>query len=34
MRADVERLLRHYEEQGYEGTTVIEEMSRGGGEVA
>ena len=33
VRGDIERLLRYYEEQGYEGTTVVEEVSRGAGEV-
>ena len=33
VRGDIERMLRHYEEQGYEGTTVAEEISRGAGEV-
>ena len=33
VRGDIERVLRHYEEQGYEGTTVNEEISRQAGEV-
>jgi hypothetical protein len=33
VRGDVERVLRHYDEQGYEGTTVAEEISREAGEV-
>ncbi len=33
VRGDIERMLRHYEEQGYEGTTVAEEISREAGEV-
>jgi len=33
VRGDIERVLRHYKEQGYEGTTVAEEISRGAGEV-
>ena len=33
VRSDVARLLRHYEEQGYEGTTVAEEIARGPDEV-
>ena len=33
VRGDIERMLRYYEEQGYEGTTVAEEISRGAGEV-
>jgi outer membrane protein insertion porin family len=33
VRTDVERLLRHYEEQGYEGTKVAEQVQRGAGEV-
>ena len=33
VRGDIERMLRHYEEEGYEGTTVVEEISRGAGEV-
>ncbi len=32
-RGDVERLRRHYEEQGYEGTLVRLEVARGDGEV-
>jgi outer membrane protein insertion porin family len=33
VRGDVERVLRLYEEQGFEGTTVVEEISRAAGEV-
>ncbi len=33
IRGDSERLLRHYEEQGYEGTAVDNEISREAGEV-
>ena len=33
VRGDIERMLRFYEEQGYEGTTVAEEISREAGEV-
>ena len=33
VRDDVARLLRHYEELGYEGTTVAEETKRGAEEV-
>jgi len=33
LRGDIERMLRYYEEQGYEGTTVAEEISRAAGEV-
>ena len=33
VRGDIERMLRFYEEQGYEGTTVVEEISRAAGEV-
>lgn len=32
VKSDIERMLRHYEEQGYEGTTVVEEISRRDGE--
>ncbi len=34
VRGDSERILRHYDEQGYEGTTVAEEIVRGDGEVS
>ncbi|MHB8834347.1 MAG: outer membrane protein assembly factor BamA [Candidatus Methylomirabilia bacterium] len=34
VRGDIERVIRHYDEQGYEGTTVVEEISRGVGEVS
>lgn len=33
VRTDIERLLRHYEEQGYEGTTVVEEIALEDGEM-
>ena len=33
VRGDIERILRFYEEQGHEGATVAEEISRGAGEV-
>ena len=33
VRGDIERMLRYYEEQGYEGATVVEEVSRGAGQV-
>ena len=33
VRGDKERLLRHYEEQGYEGTAVAEEIAPGAGQV-
>lgn len=33
VRGDIERVLRRYDEQGYEGTSVVEEISRAGGEV-
>jgi len=33
VRGDSERVLRHYEEQGYEGTTVAAEITREAGEV-
>ena len=33
VRGDIERVLRYYEDQGYEGTTVAEEISRKAGEV-
>jgi outer membrane protein insertion porin family len=33
VRGDVERLLRYYEDQGYAGTTVAEEIARDAGEV-
>jgi outer membrane protein insertion porin family len=33
VRGDVERVLRHYEELGVEGTTVADEVSRQAGEV-
>jgi len=34
VKGDIERVLRHYEEQGYEDTTVVEEISRKAGEVS
>ena len=33
VRGDVERLLRYYEEQGYQGTTVVGEIARGDSEL-
>ncbi|HWR98442.1 MAG TPA: outer membrane protein assembly factor BamA [Candidatus Methanoperedens sp.] len=33
VRGDIDRMLRHYEEKGFEGTTIVEEVKHGAGEV-
>ena len=33
LRGDIDRMLRHYDDEGYEGTAITEEIAREGGEV-